>query len=106
MHNMQQNLTATLTPSPITVASEQCVIVGVTSTLTVEILDWGLEGGKIAISGRETTASDPKERGCSGSEIVLIRSKISCSSISSRSSRSSERVEGEEGGDREVVRWS
>lgn len=40
------------------------------------------------ISGNDTTASEPSDNGCSGSEIVLIRSKISCSSISSRRSSS------------------
>ena len=39
--------------------------------------------GLIEMSGRETTAKEPRERGCSGSEMVEIRSKISCSSMGS-----------------------
>lgn len=48
------------------------------------------------ISGNDTTANEPNDKGCSGSEIVLIRSKISCSSISSRRSSSSEIESSEE----------
>ena len=58
----------------MTVASEQCVIVGVMSTVTTDICDEGEVGGEMDISGKETTASEPRDRGCSGSEIVLIRS--------------------------------
>lgn len=66
----------TRTPSPMTVARLQCVIVGVTKTVTFRSGDDGLLGraGVIKISGRDTTASSPKERGCSGSDMVDIRS--------------------------------
>jgi hypothetical protein len=66
----------TRTPSPMTVAREQCVIVGVTSTTTVLIDEWGEVGGCIWMSGRLTTASEPSERGCSGSEIDEMRSEM------------------------------
>lgn len=61
----------TLTPRPITVASEQCVMVGVTSTSTV---CRSRPRGLMWISGRFTTAREPRERGCSGSEMVEMRS--------------------------------
>jgi hypothetical protein len=64
----------TRTPSPMTVAREQCVMVGVTSTSTVLIDEWGELGGWMWISGKFTTASEPSERGCSGSEMDEIRS--------------------------------
>lgn len=64
----------TRTPRPITVANEQCVMVGVISTITVLIGDLGDRGGSICMSGRLTTAREPKDSGCSGSEIVEIRS--------------------------------
>lgn len=59
----------------MTVAREQCVIVGVTRTVTV----WRGEVGErrlIWMSGNDTTAREPRERGCSGSEMVEIRSDI------------------------------
>ena len=43
----------------------------------------------MCMSGRETTEREPRERGCSGSEIVDMRSKISCSSMGSDSESSS-----------------
>jgi hypothetical protein len=66
----------TRTPSPMTVARLQCVIVGVTSTVTVRRGEAGTfwRVGVIAISGRETTASAPNGIGCSGSDIVDTRS--------------------------------
>lgn len=64
----------TRTPSPMTVASEQCVIVGVISTSTVLMRALGDEGGLMWMSGRFTTAREPRESGCSGSEIVDMRS--------------------------------
>lgn len=68
----------TRTPSPITVARLQCVIVGVMRTVTVWRGDVGTFGrvGLMNISGKDTTANSPRERGCSGSEIDLIRSVI------------------------------
>ena len=67
----------TRTPSPITVARLQCVIVGVIRTVTVRRGDSGTFGsdGLMEISGSETTASSPREIGCSGSEIVDIKSR-------------------------------
>ena len=64
-------------------ASEQCVIVGVISTKTV---CRSRVRGLIWMSGRFTTAREPRERGCSGSEMVDMRSiyttwfsrKLSC----------------------------
>lgn len=66
----------TRTPKPITVAKLQWVIVGVISTETVRSGDSGTlaSEGLIEMSGRETTASAPSEIGCSGSEMVEIRS--------------------------------
>jgi hypothetical protein len=58
----------------MTVASEQCVIVGVISTRTVLMGECREVGGMMRISGRLTTAREPRERGCSGSEIVEMRS--------------------------------
>ena len=68
----------TRTPNPITVAKLQWVIVGVTKTVTVRRGDSGTLGsdGLTKISGRETTASEPSDIGCSGSEIVEMRSGI------------------------------
>ena len=67
----------TRTPSPITVAKLQCVIVGVMRTVTVRRGEEGLSGreGAMWMSGRETTARAPREMGCSGSVIVDIRSR-------------------------------
>jgi hypothetical protein len=68
----------TRTPRPITVARLQCVIVGVMRTVTVRRGDpgtWGRDG-LIIISASETTASDPSEIGCSGSDMVETRSKM------------------------------
>lgn len=67
----------TRTPSPITVAKLQCVIVGVMRTVTVRRGDSGLFGrdGLIEMSGRETTAREPSDIGCSGSDMVETRSK-------------------------------
>jgi hypothetical protein len=66
----------TRTPSPMTVARLQCVIVGVISTVTVRRGESGLSGseGLIEMSGRETTAREPSEMGCSGSDMVETRS--------------------------------
>lgn len=66
----------TRTPKPIAVASEQCVMVGVISTSTrVKVSVLGRAGeGVIWMSGKLTTASDPRVRGCSGSEMVEMRS--------------------------------
>jgi hypothetical protein len=66
----------TRTPSPMTVARLQWVMVGVIRTVTVWRGESGTLGrvGLMEISGRDTTASSPRERGCSGSEIDLIRS--------------------------------
>lgn len=64
----------TRTPKPITVASEQWVMVGVISTTTVLMEENGDIGGWIWISGRFTTAREPRESGCSGSEIDEMRS--------------------------------
>jgi hypothetical protein len=41
---------------------------------TVLIWDLGDVGGMICISGRLITASDPRDSGCSGSDIVEIKS--------------------------------
>lgn len=66
----------TRTPSPITVAKLQCVMVGVISTVTVWRGELGTVGrvGWMDISGSETTANSPRDRGCSGSEMFLMRS--------------------------------
>lgn len=62
----------------MTVARLQCVMVGVIRTVTVWRGEEGTLGrvGLMKISGRETTASSPRERGCSGSEMDLIRSVL------------------------------
>lgn len=63
----------TLIPKPITVARLQWVIVGVISTNTCDIAErFGLS--VTFMCGRLTTASSPRLRGCSGSEMVDIRS--------------------------------
>lgn len=59
----------------MTVASEQCVMVGVISTTTVLMFEWGDEGGRMWMSGRLTTAREPSDSGCSGSEMDDMRSK-------------------------------
>lgn len=64
----------TRTPSPMTVARLQWVMVGVTSTSTVEMRELGRGGGVMWMSAKLTTAREPRERGCSGSEIVEMRS--------------------------------
>lgn len=54
------------------------MIVGVMRTVTVRRGDpgtWGRDG-LIIISASETTASDPSEIGCSGSDMVETRSKM------------------------------
>jgi hypothetical protein len=66
----------------MTVASEQCVMVGVisTATWTMVLGDGGglREGeGVMWMSGRFMTESCPRETGCSGSEMVDIRSVVS-----------------------------
>lgn len=76
----------TLTPNPMTVVKEQADVVGVINTLTVLMRDRGEDGGMILMSSIVTTPSEPSDSGCSGSEIVEMRSYTSCSSISSRSS--------------------
>ncbi len=65
----------------MTVAREQCVIVGVTRTVTVVMAGReGLEsevGGRVeerVMSGRLTTEREPRVRGCSGSWIGAMRS--------------------------------
>lgn len=58
----------------MTVASEQCVIVGVTSTVRVvrlvvgDVVRW--------MSGRLTTDKEPRVRGCSGSAMGAMRSTM------------------------------
>lgn len=66
----------TRTPRPMTVAKEQCCMVGVTSTVTVRSVLCGLFGsvGVILMSGSETTARLPRVIGCSGSDMVEIKS--------------------------------
>ena len=67
----------TRTPKPMTVAREQWVMVGVMRTVSVVSGDDGPFSGNVGfreISGRLTTESDPRVRGCSGSEMVEIRS--------------------------------
>lgn len=64
----------TLTPRPMTVAREQCVTVGVISTTTVLMEERGEVGGWMWISGRFTTAREPRDSGCSGSEMDDIKS--------------------------------
>lgn len=66
----------TRTPRPMTVAKLQCVIVGVMSTVTVWRGESGTLGrvGEMAMSGSDTTANEPREMGCSGSEMVEMRS--------------------------------
>lgn len=63
----------------MTVAREQCVMVGVMRTVTVmrDVADVvGDEGeGEMKTSARLTTAREPRERGCSGSEMVDMRSR-------------------------------
>ena len=66
----------TRTPSPITVASEQWLIVGVSSTTTVWIVEFAEAGGRMWMSGRLTTANEPRESGCSGSEMGEIKSIV------------------------------
>lgn len=67
----------TRTPRPMTVAKLQCVIVGVISTVTVRRGESGtlVRVGLIEMSGRDTTANAPNEIGCSGSEMVEMRSR-------------------------------
>lgn len=74
----------TRTPRPMTVANEQCVIVGVISTTTVLIEERGDEGGRIRMSGRFTTAREPSESGCSGSEMDEMRSTAGEKQMSAR----------------------
>lgn len=61
----------------MTVAREQCVIVGVMRTVKVVSGDAEPFSGKVGVrkmSGRLTTDKEPSVRGCSGSEIWEIRS--------------------------------
>lgn len=53
------------------------MMVGVIRTVTVRRGEPGTSGraGLIRISGSETTAKAPKEMGCSGSDMVDIRSE-------------------------------
>lgn len=56
----------------MTVASEQWVMVGVMSTVSVVRGDSAPFSGKVGvrwISGRLTTEREPRVKGCSGSEI-------------------------------------
>lgn len=78
----------TFTPKPMTVVSEHAEVVGVKRTVTVLMRERGDVGGVMKMSSRVITPRDPSERGCSGSEMVEIRSYTSCSSISSRVSSS------------------
>ena len=67
----------TRTPRPITVAREQCVIVGVMRTVSVVSGDDGPCSGNVGVrkmSGRLTTESEPRVNGCSGSDMGEIRS--------------------------------
>lgn len=67
----------TRTPRPITVAREQCVMVGVTRTVSVVSGDNEPLSGNVGvrkISGRLTTESEPRVKGCSGSEMGEMRS--------------------------------
>jgi hypothetical protein len=66
----------TLTPRPMTVAREQCVTVGVSSTRTRDS-----EAGFVGFGGEVrwtswslTTPRDSSDRGCSGSEMGAIKS--------------------------------
>lgn len=72
----------------MTVVSEQAEVVGVRSTVTVLIRERGDVGCATKMSSSLITPSEPSESGCSGSDMVEIRSYISCSSISSRTSSS------------------
>ena len=58
----------------MTVAREQWVMVGVISTTTVLMGERGEVGGLMWMSGRLTTAREPSDSGCSGSEMVDMRS--------------------------------
>ena len=89
----------TSTPNPMTVVSEHAEVVGVRRTVTVLMRERGEVGGMIEISSSFTTPNDPKDRGCSGSEMVEIRSYTSCSSISSRISSESESDEDDASGE-------
>lgn len=67
----------TRTPRPITVAREQCVIVGVMRTVSVVSGDDKPFSGNVGarkMSGRLTTEREPRVRGCSGSEMGEMRS--------------------------------
>lgn len=58
-------------------AREQCVIVGVMRTVSVVSGDDEPLSGNVGareISGRLTTESEPRVRGCSGSEMLEMRS--------------------------------
>jgi hypothetical protein len=60
---------------PIKVAILQCGIVGVISTRTEDIDD---DGSSLTVMwGSCTTASCDSVKGCSGSDIVLTKSKVS-----------------------------
>ena len=65
----------------MTVASEQCVMVGVIRTSTRERELRG-ERGLMWMSGRLMTDSEPRVRGCSGSDMVEIKS-ATCQGFSS-----------------------
>ena len=77
----------------MTVVSEHADVVGVRSTVTVLIRERGVVGGAIEMSSNFTTPRDPSESGCSGSEMVEIKSYTSCSSISSLGSSPSDSEE-------------
>lgn len=66
----------TLTPRPMTVASEQCETVGVSSTSTRERAACfvGSSGEIRWTSESLTTPNDSSDRGCSGSDIGAMRS--------------------------------
>ena len=67
----------TRTPRPITVAREQCVIVGVMRTVSVVSGDDEPFSGNVGVremSGRLTTESEPRVSGCSGSDMGEMRS--------------------------------
>lgn len=73
-------------------AKLQWVIVGVMRTVTVLRGESGLLGrhGLMDMSGRDTTAKAPKDIGCSGSDIVDMRSYTRLAD--SKSGRSSTKI--------------
>jgi len=74
----------TRTPRPMTVARLQWVIVGVISTRTVEKGEEVEDGVVMWMSESWTTLREPRERGCSGSEMGAIRSVVGALVVSRR----------------------